>query len=300
MSVNLLSGDEGPSTVYVMYSDRGGIQRALRMRMPHEHADAWVTGLRTLLKMFPPVATPAHTRWSMSCMAATSKRGATGFIRRTELRSLLVRANASARLTVTELDRALTAAQEEQAELPQWLSTPLIAGNGRRHMLNMHQITGLLVRLNTSSSAIQALFKKYATSGTMGVPDWLEFVSNEQMDQARQERSSHFRSSSSFEAEVARAQRRFEPSGQAGGESGGDRGFNELRFALQLLDAKNNAVSHLREAGAVDDLDEPLAQYWACTSHNSYLVGDQLTGRSSADIYRRHLLQVRQPVAGHG
>lgn len=37
--------------------------------------------------------------------------------------------------------------------------------------------------------------------------------------------------------------------------------------------------------------EQPLAHCYAACSHNSYIVGDQLTGRSSSDMYRRQLLQ---------
>ena len=40
------------------------------------------------------------------------------------------------------------------------------------------------------------------------------------------------------------------------------------------------------------ELSHPLAHYFIATSHNTYLTGNQLTGRSSADAYRRQLLQV--------
>ena len=39
------------------------------------------------------------------------------------------------------------------------------------------------------------------------------------------------------------------------------------------------------------ELSHPLAHYFIATSHNTYLTGNQLTGRSSADAYRRQLLQ---------
>jgi len=52
-------------------------------------------------------------------------------------------------------------------------------------------------------------------------------------------------------------------------------------------------VGRARDLKNVDvhDLSQPLAHYWNACSHNSYIVGDQLTGLSTADAYRRQLIQ---------
>ena len=64
--------------------------------------------------------------------------------------------------------------------------------------------------------------------------------------------------------------------------------YTNYRFALQLLAPHNSAITPVVD----EDLTQPLAHYWAACSHNSYIIGDQLTGESSAEMYRRVLLQV--------
>lgn len=60
-------------------------------------------------------------------------------------------------------------------------------------------------------------------------------------------------------------------------------------FGRLLLHSSNAAL----DAAALrvdEDASLPLSSYWIASSHNTYLVADQLFGRSDADMYRRVLL----------
>ena len=52
----------------------------------------------------------------------------------------------------------------------------------------------------------------------------------------------------------------------------------------------NSRASSLEEEEdlelAVEDMDHPLSCYYIATSHNTYLVGHQLKGHSSVQLYR--------------
>lgn len=62
---------------------------------------------------------------------------------------------------------------------------------------------------------------------------------------------------------------------------------------LLLSPITNRANHHVVPPDSEDsaELGHPLAHYFIATSHNTYLTGNQLTGESSSDIYRRQLLQ---------
>ena len=64
-------------------------------------------------------------------------------------------------------------------------------------------------------------------------------------------------------------------------------------FCRLLLSPAINRANHHMAMAMPDpaELSHPLTHYFIATSHNTYLTGNQLTGTSSADTYRRQLLQ---------
>lgn len=83
-------------------------------------------------------------------------------------------------------------------------------------------------------------------------------------------------------------------------------------FLRYLLSDDNNIIA-TSKFDLSDDMDQPLAHYFINSSHNTYLTGHQLTGRSSAEMYRQCLLagcrcveldfwngRTEEPVIVHG
>jgi len=298
------------SSIHMAYSGDGGTARVLELKMPESKANVWVEGLQVLINSIPRFASPSHWRWALRCMAATSEQGTRGFLRSTELRALLVRANASAFQSFVSIQEGLEVNSqiEEALGLQGWLRTGAVSiSPGRRQVLNARQVTGLLLQLCSSSREIEELYKRYRSpSRCMQLGDWLRLVQAEQLTLVGEPDCLPAYSSVDAvdDAELVHANWRFET--VIGREQ---TGIHSLQFALLLLSSDNTALLLRDEIIAPatpsptlrkqpfsfgtdhDDLDERLAHYWTATSHNSYLIGDQLTGQSSADAYRRQLLQ---------
>ena len=153
-------------------------------------------------------------------------------------------------------------------------------------------MAGALLKLSTAQPEVDELFGRYSTGGEVSMGGWLDFVRSEQMEVSVEVGAGADnplgQDDNMVGAELRAAKRSFTLACDAqDGEIRADGGVDRLSFSLLLLSSSNDAVHAPPEA----NLNHPLAHYFIATSHNSYITGDQLTGRSSADSYRRILLQ---------
>ncbi|XP_062547910.1 1-phosphatidylinositol 4,5-bisphosphate phosphodiesterase classes I and II isoform X1 [Armigeres subalbatus] len=59
---------------------------------------------------------------------------------------------------------------------------------------------------------------------------------------------------------------------------------------LRYLMSEDNPIMAASKLDLCDDMDQPLSHYFVNSSHNTYLTGHQITGKSSVEIYRQSLL----------
>lgn len=91
------------------------------------------------------------------------------------------------------------------------------------------------------------------------------------------------------------------------------RGQFSLDGFLRYLMSEDNNIMAATKIDLNDDMDQPLAHYFINSSHNTYLTGHQLTGKSSVEMYRQSLLagcrcveldfwngRTEEPVIVHG
>ncbi|KAJ8986065.1 hypothetical protein NQ317_003359, partial [Molorchus minor] len=68
------------------------------------------------------------------------------------------------------------------------------------------------------------------------------------------------------------------------------RGQLSFEGFLRYLLSEDNNIMAATKFDLAHDMDQPLAHYFINSSHNTYLTGHQLTGKSSAEMYRQSLL----------
>ncbi|XP_030241982.1 1-phosphatidylinositol 4,5-bisphosphate phosphodiesterase classes I and II [Drosophila navojoa] len=91
------------------------------------------------------------------------------------------------------------------------------------------------------------------------------------------------------------------------------KGHLSLDGFLRYLMGDDNPIMAPNKLDLCDDMDQPMSHYFINSSHNTYLTGHQLTGKSSVEIYRQCLLagcrcveldfwngRTEEPVIVHG
>ena len=79
--------------------------------------------------------------------------------------------------------------------------------------------------------------------------------------------------------------------------SPGPRALTLLQFQQLLLSGTYNNAEDAAALAEVDD-GHAITEYWVSCSHNTYSTADQLQSRSSAEMYRRVLLQAGSKCLG--
>ena len=339
---NRLHGLHGTKVLRVRYGCAFGKGRWLYMTMPAVKAEAWLQALKALCATAPLGPNEeAHFAWSLSCMEMVRATALVAmdnltlsllpttlptFLRWSDLSSLLDCANIS---LADEAEVAALRQTSETAPLAVWRTPPTDG------LLNAQQVHWMLLKLATSQKEIEASFQQYAPSGRMRRAEFLAFVRAEQQgraagpDEPRGGKDDEDEgggrdtpADAALDLELQTAGVEYDktlaallaamggaaavaPEEEGGGEAAG---IGPTQFAQLLLSPSNDAVG----PPPPQSLAEPLAHYWCACSHNSYIVGDQLTGDSTAEAYARQLLQGcrhveidcwdgrREPVVTHG
>eukprot|EP00966_Prymnesium_polylepis_P182897 4237892-Prymnesium_polylepis.1 len=163
------SKSEATSTrfsVNVTYDDAGGVRRSLILGMAEQDATIWEGLLRSRVQLLRHVASPAHWRWALSCMAAAvGKPGKP----------------APVSMSNSALPSLLLCANTRPHQISEWVKE-LVHVSGQR--LTSQQIMNLLLRLSVATPRMEALFNRYA-DGQMSVNEWLTFIQTEQIAQQR-------------------------------------------------------------------------------------------------------------------
>ncbi|CAL8139538.1 unnamed protein product [Orchesella dallaii] len=117
---------------------------------------------------------------------------------------------------------------------------------------------------------IQDLFDKYATNGSLTASKLCQFLREEQGEDPK----------TTTDEECNNLIKIYEKSGELR-----NKGEMSLTAFVKMLLSPRCDIFDNRHKTVYQDMTQPLSHYWIASSHNTYLVGNQLSGASSVEGY---------------
>eukprot|EP00759_Apiculatamorpha_spiralis_P037592 PhF_6_TR37454/c1_g1_i2/m.55093/K05857/PLCD; phosphatidylinositol phospholipase C, delta len=120
----------------------------------------------------------------------------------------------------------------------------------------------------TDVPEVKPLFERYATNlskSSLGITEMLHFMLTEQIEPQADEQTLLT-------------------------EFGGQDTITLAMFARHLTAKQNTFINTSLVSSVIDDMTQPLHDYFINSSHNTYLTGDQLMSNSSCDMYKLCLM----------
>ncbi|XP_055712184.1 1-phosphatidylinositol 4,5-bisphosphate phosphodiesterase classes I and II isoform X1 [Phlebotomus papatasi] len=185
------------------------------------------------------------------------------------------------------------------------------SGKGESLLPNKFQFEDFfnLYKNLTQRTELEKIFEELSSSGTtkrrlMSTTQLVDFLNKTQRDPRLNEILHPYANPARAKDLIAE----YEPN-----KFNAQKGLLSFDGFLRYLMSEDNPIMAPTKLDICDDMDQPLSHYFINSSHNTYLTGHQLTGKSSVEIYRQCLLsgcrcveldfwngKLEEPVIVHG
>lgn len=219
-----------------------------------EEAKKWVNGLEKVMNNLHSLSRQKKSEhWLINCMRKADKNKDNKMTLK-ELKHFLRQIN-------VEVDDSYAAELFKQCDK---------SNSGTLEDMEIKQFYDLL----THREEIDVIYGKYArTEGQMSAKDLLHFLLNEQREQATMQDA--LKLIDKYEMDETAKERKH---------------MTKDGFTMYTHQEEGSILNH-RHIGVYQDMNQPLNHYYISSSHNTYLMEDQLKGPSSIEAYIKALMK---------